>query len=95
MARVDAIRTQVRARGQITLPRAVREALHVSEGDDVAFSVTDEGSVVLSGLKTIPAEQAWFWAEEWQAGEREASEQISQGAVRRYESTEEFLDSLR
>ncbi len=35
------IRAVVRSRGQMTLPREVREALHVEEGDDVAFDVED------------------------------------------------------
>ncbi|MHB1928511.1 MAG: AbrB/MazE/SpoVT family DNA-binding domain-containing protein [Acidimicrobiales bacterium] len=34
----------VRSRGQITLPREVREALHVEEGDDAAF-VIEAGQV--------------------------------------------------
>lgn len=42
--------------------------MHVREGDDVAFEITDEGTVVLLGLKSIPGEQAWFWTDEWQAG---------------------------
>ena len=37
-------------------------------GDDVAFTFTDEGTVVLTGLKSIPAGQAWFWVDDWQAG---------------------------
>ena len=32
-------RTVVKSRGQITLPREVREALHGEESDDVAFIV--------------------------------------------------------
>ena len=32
------------------------------------------------------ADQAWFWTPEWQAGEREASEQIAAGATTSYDS---------
>lgn len=88
-------RATLRAKGQITLPREVRDALHVSEGDDIAFDVDEDGTVVLHGLKSIPADQAWFWTEEWQAGEREADEQIARGEGTVYLSDEEFLDSLR
>lgn len=52
-------RAVVRSRGQITLPREVREALHVGEGDDVDF-VVEDGRVTLRGLTSVPAEQAWF-----------------------------------
>ncbi len=88
------VRAVVRSRGQITLPREVREALHVDEGDDVAF-VVESGQVTMRGLKSIPAEQAWFWTDRWQAGEREASEQIASGEGTVYEDGDAFLDSLR
>jgi hypothetical protein len=39
--------------------------------------------------------QEWFWTPEWQAGEREADEQIARGEGTTYESDEEFLESLR
>lgn len=87
-------RTVVRPKGQITLPREVRDALHVEAGDDVAFVITDEGTVILTGLKAIPADQAWFWTDEWQAGEREASQQAARGEGTVYESARDFLESL-
>lgn len=87
-------RTVVRPKGQITLPREVRDALHVQEGDDVAFLITDDGTVILTGLKTIPADQAWFWADEWQAGEREATTQAAAGEGTVYDTTDDFLRSL-
>lgn len=87
-------RAVVRRKGQITLPREVREALHVEEGDDVAFTVTDKGTVVLTGLKSIPADQAWFWTEDWQSGEHEASQQVARDEGTVYDSAEDFLDSL-
>lgn len=88
-------RVAVRRKGQITLPQEVREALHVGEGDDIAFTFTDEGTVVLTGLKSIPADQAWFWADDWQTGEQEASRQAARGEGTVYDSAEDFLDSLR
>ncbi len=87
-------RAVVRSRGQITLPREVREALHVEEGDDVAF-VVEAGQVTMRGLKSIPAEQAWFWTDAWQAGEREASEQVAAGEGATFDDGDSFLDSLR
>ncbi len=71
-------RAVARSRGQITLPREAREALHVEEGDDVAFEV-EAGQVTMRALKSIPAEQSWPWTDAWQAGEREPSEQIAAG----------------
>lgn len=86
-------RAVVRSRGQITLPREIREALHVEEGDDVAFEVED-GQVTVRGLKSVPADQAWFWTKEWQEGEREAAEQAAAGEGSVFNDAGTFLDSL-
>ena len=40
------------------------------------------------------ADQAWFWDPEWQAGEREADQDIRHGRVTRYESADDFIASL-
>lgn len=40
-------------------------------------------------------DQAWFWTEEWQAGEREADAQIANDEGTFYASSEEFLESLK
>lgn len=88
------VRAVVRSRGQITLPREVREALHVGEGDDVAF-VVEAGQVTMRGLKSIPADQAWFWTDAWQAGERDASKQLAAGEGTVFDDRDAFLTSLR
>ncbi|GAB4008484.1 AbrB/MazE/SpoVT family DNA-binding domain-containing protein [Glycomyces albus] len=87
-------RVRMRHKGQLTVPPEIREALHIAEGDEVQFTLTKDGQVTVRGLTAIPADQAWFWTPEWQAGEREASEQIAAGAGTVYYSLEEFFDSL-
>jgi antitoxin PrlF len=87
-------RATLRSKGQVTLPSEVRNALHVQDGDDIEFEVLDGGTVCMRGLKMIPAEQAWFWTESWQAGEQEASEDIAAGRVEQFDSGEAFLKSL-
>jgi len=86
-------RAVLRAKGQVTLPSEIRKALHIDEGDDISFEVTDDG-VRMRGLKSIRADQAWFWTPEWQAKEREADEDIAAGRVTRYMNDDEFFDSL-
>jgi AbrB family looped-hinge helix DNA binding protein len=81
--RVVAGRAQLRKKGQLTLPPRVRAALHLSEGDEVEFTVHPDGEVTLRGLTVIPTAQKWFWTEEWQAGEREASAAIVAGKLHR------------
>jgi antitoxin PrlF len=85
--------TRVRGKGQVTLPAEVREAVHLHEGDLVEVEVTDEG-ILLRPKKLIDATQAWFWTFEWQAMEREASEDIARGRVQRFMSDAELLTAL-
>lgn len=87
-------RAQLRKKNQLTMPPEVREALQLSEGDEVEFTVTPEGQVTLRGWTTIPTDQRWFWTEEWQAGEREASAAIAAGETTIYDSDEDFLAAL-
>ena len=86
--------TTIRSKGQITIPRPIRQALGVEEGDQVEFDVTPDGTVTLRGMKMIPADQAWFWTPEWQAGEREADADIAAGRTEHFDSDEAFLAAL-
>ena len=86
--------TTVRAKGQLTIPADVRDAVHLEEGDPVEVEIV-EGGILLRPLKLIDAAQAWFWTPEWQAGEREASAERAAGQGTTYESSEDFLDSLK
>lgn len=89
------IRTTVRDKGQVTLPASVRALLHVEAGDDIEFAVDHAtGVVTVTGLKTIRADQAWFWDLEWQRKEAEASADIEEGRVTRHPDAQSFLDSL-
>jgi hypothetical protein len=38
---------------------------------------------------------SWFYSSEWQAGEREADEQLRAGQTKTYESVEDLLADLR
>jgi AbrB family looped-hinge helix DNA binding protein len=83
----------VRSKGQITLPREVREAAHLEEGDPVEIVVVDEG-ILLRPKKVIDSTQAWFWTPSWQRGEAEAEADIEAGRVSIFKSDDEFLASL-
>jgi AbrB family looped-hinge helix DNA binding protein len=84
---------RVRGKGQITLPDGVRRAVRLSEGDYLDVSV-EQGAIVMRPKKLIDADQAWFWTEEWQRGEREASDDIATGRTRRSATANEFIESL-
>jgi AbrB family looped-hinge helix DNA binding protein len=83
----------IRAKGQVTIPQDVREAAHLKEGDPVEIEITADG-ILLRPQKLIDASQAWFWTQEWQQGEREASDDIKAGRVTTLESAAAFLGSL-
>jgi bifunctional DNA-binding transcriptional regulator/antitoxin component of YhaV-PrlF toxin-antitoxin module len=85
---------KIRQKGQVTLPREVQRALHVGEGDHIRFNIRENGDVVLQGLAVIPADQRWFWTPEWQAGEREADEQIAAGGGKVYHDLDEMFEDL-
>jgi len=85
--------THLRAKGQLTLPADVRAAAMLEEGDPVEVEIVPEG-ILLRPQKVIDATQAWFWTPAWQAGEREASQDIAAERVEFYGSDDEFLASL-
>ena len=86
-------RVVVREKGQVTIPAGLRRAAHIEEGDPMEVELTAEG-ILLRPQKVIDSTQAWFWTADWQAGEREASEQIAAGALDTFKGGEEFLDAL-
>lgn len=68
---------------------------------DVQGRYHDE-TVMIAGLRHLAMiimadsnpDQAWFWTEEWQAGERAIDAHIAAGETIRHASTEDFLSSL-
>ena len=89
----EVLHSTLRERGQVTVPAAVREALDVHPGDELMFRVVD-GVAVISAGHVVPKSQAWFWTPEWQAGEREASDDIAVGRTRRAKNIEELFAEL-
>jgi len=88
---------RLRAKGQVTIPTGIREAARLEEGDPIEFEITADG-ILLRPQKVIDATQAWFWAPEWQAGEREAEQQLARGEGNVYLDEESFqaaLDAVR
>lgn len=87
-------KTRLRPKGQITLPGEIRKLLELNEGDDLAFSVNEQGQVYVSRLNVIPPDQAWFWTERWQKMEREVEADIAAGRVKQFDSMDDFISYL-
>lgn len=75
----------ISSKGQVTLPKSVRELLRVGEGDYVRFKPIASG-VLLTKIRIEPEE---FSQAEWKALERLASQR-----GRRYKGAKEFLKDL-
>ena len=84
---------QVRRKAQLTLPQSVRQELGIEEGDFLDVRV-EEGRIVLRVKKLIDKEQAWFWTERWQKGEREAQEDIDAGRLHHFDKAREAVAFL-
>jgi AbrB family looped-hinge helix DNA binding protein len=84
---------QLRKKSQLTLPQSVRDKLGIEEGDYMDVRVRN-GEIVLRVKKLIDKEQAWFWSERWQQGEREAEDDIRAGRVQRFPDTKSAISYL-
>ncbi|GAA1445221.1 AbrB/MazE/SpoVT family DNA-binding domain-containing protein [Nocardiopsis tropica] len=84
----------LRRENQVTLPPEITRALQVQECDEIEFSVTPAGGVVLRGLTVIPSDQRWFWTEEWQRGEREADTQLRAGEGETFRNPEDMFGDM-
>lgn len=47
--------TTITVKGQVTIPKRVREALHLAPGDAVDFDVNREGQVIVRKIDARPA----------------------------------------
>ena len=72
--------TKITRNFQVSIPKAIRDQLHLEEGDLLEVAERD-GQIVMIPKRLIDADQAWFWTPEWQKGEREADEDIKAGRL--------------
>jgi antitoxin MazE len=75
------------------IPKSIRKALNIQLGDVLEFTVEGE-KLIITPMKAVPFEQAWFWAKDWQEGEREATEDIQKGRNKRFDSMAKLVDDL-
>ena len=84
---------QVRKKAQVTLPQSVRQELGIEEGDFLDIQVRS-GEIVLKVKRMIDKEQAWFWTNRWQHGEKEAEEDINTSRVHSFPNTKKAVAFL-
>lgn len=84
----------LRPNGQLTLPADIRASAHADTGDVFVAEVEDD-AIVLRPKKLVDSAQAYFWTDEWQAGEREASDDIAHGRVKTSRSAAALIADLQ
>lgn len=72
-------RVRLRPKGQVTLPGEIRRALHVGEGDEIEFTVHEDGIITARGYVSVPSDHAWYFTQERQTSRRQAEEEIAAG----------------
>lgn len=83
----------ISSKGQIAIPKEVRDTLHIKEGDQLTFSVED-GKIVLEPVINVPRSQAWFWDKEVQDKVQKSEENFKTGKFKRYESVDKLIKDL-
>ncbi|GAB6986622.1 hypothetical protein [Nocardioides pyridinolyticus] len=85
----------VQRRGVIALPADLRQRLHLDEpGAQLEITERSDGVVELRPALPVPADQAWFWTEQWQKREREVDAHVAAGRVLVHETGEDFFAHL-
>lgn len=90
---MGSVLSKVTRNGQLTLPSSVRRTLRIEEGDYIEITVVED-VIVLRPKKLVDSSQAYFWSEDWQNAEREASEDIAEGRVHEFADVEDLIESL-
>jgi AbrB family looped-hinge helix DNA binding protein len=79
--------------GQVTIPAAMRRKAGIEIGDYLEIQVAD-GYLKLLPKQVIDKDQAYFWTDAWQEGEREAEQDLRQGRIEQFETLEALIADL-
>ncbi|SDI01214.1 AbrB family transcriptional regulator [Desulfosporosinus hippei] len=71
----------------------VKRELRLVDGKVFKLCVED-GRIILAPKKLIPADQQYFWTEEWQVRELEAQADMQTEYVDHFDSMEDYLTDL-
>lgn len=60
-----------------------------------AKGLTAEEARVAAKIGLVDPEQAWWWLESWQKGEREAEKDLKAGRIKEFKNVEDLIKDLR
>jgi antitoxin MazE len=85
---------KIKNKYQIVIPEDVRKNLRVQIGDTFDI-VAKDGVLILKPVVVIYRAQAYFWSEEWQAGEKKAEAAKKKGKFKEFKKTSESVKWLK
>ncbi len=74
----------ISSKGQIAIPKEIREVLDIKEGDKLTYKL-EKGKIVLEPIVSIPRSQAYFWTPEVQEKVKKAEENFKSGNFKTHE----------
>ena len=80
-------------KGQVAVPKEIREALHIKAGDQLIFKI-EKCKIVLEPVFNIPCSQAWFWTPDVQEKIKKADKNFKSYNFKTYE-TDRFVKELK
>ena len=83
----------ISSKGQIAIPKEIRDSLHIKEGDQLVYKV-ERGRIVLEPVVNIPRSQAYFWTPEIQEKVKRAGDNFKSGNFKTYEA-DKFIKELK
>jgi len=85
----------MQGRGTIALPPALRSRYQLDKpGAQVEVTEREDGVLELRPTVAVPASEAWFWDDRWQAGEREVDDEVAAGRTTTHDTVDDFLAHL-
>ena len=81
------------SKGQIAVPKEIRDALHMKAGDQLVYHI-ENGKIVLEPVVNIPRSQAWFWTQEIQEKVKKADENFKEGNFKT-DKIDKFIKELK
>ena len=83
----------VQSRGTLALPPDFRRRFHLDGPNaQVRLIEREDGRIELVPVVAVPADQAWFWTDRWQAMEREADADIAAGRTTVVDGLDGLMD---
>ena len=84
---------ELKQKSQVTIPAELLKKMKLKTGDKLDIE-EKEGRLIITPVVIIPRDQLWYYSKEWQKGELEAEQQISEEKVKLAKGKDELLKGL-